>query len=98
MNVYEKVIVIGYGKITGEIIRLVHRYQEEYEYTTIYIEHEAEVFGTSRKICTDLDIDCYKIEDKKELFIQIGISFFYSIISIFILFKLNPLNIKDKLK
>lgn len=67
MNVYEKVIVIGYGKITGEIIRLVHRYQEEYEYTTIYIEHEAEVFGTSRKICTDLDIDCYKIEDKKEL-------------------------------
>ncbi len=38
------------------------------------------------------------IEDKKELFIQIGISFFYSIMSIFILFKLNPLNIKDKLK
>ena len=67
MNVYEKVIVIGYGKITGEIIRLVHRHQEEYAYTVIYIEHETELFGTSRKICENLGIDCYKIADKKEL-------------------------------
>lgn len=38
------------------------------------------------------------IEDKKELLIQIGISFFYSILAIFLLIKLNPIDIKEKLK
>lgn len=38
------------------------------------------------------------LEDKKEMFIQIGISFFYSILAIFLLLKLNPLDIKNKLQ
>lgn len=38
------------------------------------------------------------IENKIELIKQIAISFFYSILAIFLLLKLNPLDIKNKLK
>ena len=64
MSFYEKVIIIGYGKITGKIIQYVHRFQKKYEYSIAYIEYEPEMFGTSRKICEELQCDYYKIEDK----------------------------------
>lgn len=67
VSLYKKVIVIGYGKITGKIIELVSKRKEDYGYSVEYVEHEIEPFGVSRGICNDLGIPFYRIEDRKVL-------------------------------
>lgn len=67
MSCYREIIVIGYGKITGEIIKYVYQRQKEYGYSIEYIEYEEEPFGATRGICNELGITCHRIEDKKEL-------------------------------
>ena len=67
MSCYKKIIIIGYGKITGEIIKYVYQRQNQYGYATEYIEHEPEAFGAARGVCNELGIICHRIEDKKEL-------------------------------
>lgn len=64
---FKKIIVIGYGKITGGIIKYVYQRQKEYGYSIEFVEYEAEPFGVTRGICNELGIICHKIEDKKEL-------------------------------
>ncbi len=67
ISCYRNIIVIGYGKITGEIIKYMYQRQKEYEYSLEYIEYEEEPFGAARGICNELGIICRRIEDKKEL-------------------------------
>lgn len=67
MSIYEKVIVIGYGKITGQIVRYLQGRRTEHGFLAEYIEHEAEPFGITRGICRDLGITCMQIKDKKRL-------------------------------
>lgn len=67
MDIYEKIIVIGYGKIAGEVIRYVYRRRKEYSYTVEYIEHETGAFYSATKICNELGISFCQIRDKREL-------------------------------
>lgn len=66
-TVYKKIIVIGYGKITGQILEEVERRKKTYGYSVVYVEYEREPIETTQKICENLGIPCCLIEDKKEL-------------------------------
>lgn len=66
-TVYEKVVVIGCGKMAGQVLEEVDRKREEYGYKTFYVEHEKELFGVTRQIASNLKISCCLIEDKKKL-------------------------------
>lgn len=67
MKMYEKIIIIGYGKIASEVIKYVHGCREEYGYTVEYIEHETGNFGSATRICDELGILSRHIGDKREL-------------------------------
>lgn len=67
MNMYEKIIVIGYGKIAGEVIKHVHGCRKEYGYAVEYIEHETGSFGSVIRVCDKLGIPSRHIEDKRAL-------------------------------
>lgn len=64
---FQKVILIGYGKIAGEALSYVSDRRKEYGYQVEFIEHEANPFPVTEKICSENDIPFFRIEDKKEL-------------------------------
>lgn len=64
---FEKVIIIGYGKVTGEVLTYVKGRQKDYKYQLLFIEHELHPFSVTAKICEENDIAYKRIEDKKEL-------------------------------
>lgn len=64
---FHKIIVIGYGKVTGEVLQYVCRQQGEYGYRLEFIEHEVHPFSITEKICEEERIPFYRITDKKEL-------------------------------
>lgn len=71
-TLFEKVIVIGYGKITGEILTRVIEKQNEYGYCAACIEHEVHPFGTTEKICREHQVPFARIENKEELAAYFG--------------------------
>ena len=66
-TVFQKVVIIGYGKITGEIITYVTERRKEYGYQPEVIEHEVHSFSITEKLCMEYGIPFARIEDKKEL-------------------------------
>ncbi|MCI8772983.1 MAG: hypothetical protein HFI50_03475 [Lachnospiraceae bacterium] len=66
-TVFQKVVIIGYGKITGEIITYVTERRKEYGYQLEVIEHEVHSFSITEKLCMEYGIPFARIEDKKEL-------------------------------
>lgn len=69
---FEKIIVIGYGKVTGEILKYIIERQEEFGYGVEFIEHEVHPFGITEKICSEHRIPFARIENKKELAAHFG--------------------------
>lgn len=39
-TMFQNIIIIGYGKIVGEILKIVDASKTDYGYTVIYVEHE----------------------------------------------------------
>ncbi|MDE7341919.1 MAG: hypothetical protein K2N80_15425 [Lachnospiraceae bacterium] len=66
-TVFQKLVIIGYGKITGEIITYAIEKQKEYGYQLEVIEHEVHSFSITEKLCMEHGIPFARIEDKKEL-------------------------------
>lgn len=64
---FQKVIIIGYGKVTGEVLAYVKERQQDYGYQLSFIEHEIHPFSITEKICMEKGISFMQIEDKKEL-------------------------------
>ena len=64
---FHKVIVIGYGKVTGEVLRYVCDQKEEYGYEIEFIEHEVHSLSITEKLCAENRIPFMRITDKKEL-------------------------------
>lgn len=64
---FQKVIVIGYGKVTGEVLQYVCNQQKEYGYEIEFIEHEVHSLSITEKICAGNEIPFMRITDKKEL-------------------------------
>lgn len=71
-SAFEKVIVIGYGKITGEILEYIIEKQKEFGYRAAFIEHEVHPFGITEKICREHQVPFARIENKKELASHFG--------------------------
>ncbi len=64
---FRRVVVIGYGKAAGDVLRYVCDRQEEYGYELEFIEHEAAPFSVTEKICADRGVSFRQISDKKKL-------------------------------
>lgn len=69
---FEKVIVIGYGKITGDILGYIIERQKEYGFHPEFIEHEVHPFGITEKICKESRIPFARIEEKRKLAARLG--------------------------
>ena len=67
MTAFQRIIIIGYGKVAGEILSYVKERQKDFGYLTTFIEHEVHSLSVTEKICKENDIPFLRIEDKKEL-------------------------------
>lgn len=64
---FQKVVILGYGKVTGEVLQYVYDRKSEYGYELEFIEHEIHPLSITEKICSENDIPFRRITDKKEL-------------------------------
>lgn len=64
---FHKIVVIGYGKVTGEVLQYVCDRKSEYGYRVEFIEHEVHPFSITEQICAENEIPFRRITDKKEL-------------------------------
>lgn len=64
---FQKVVILGYGKVTGEVLQYVYDRQAEYGYQLGFIEHEVHPLSITEKICSENGIPFMRITDKKEL-------------------------------
>ena len=67
MTAFQRIIIIGYGKVAGEILSYIKERQKDYGYRISFIEHEVHSFSVTEKICKENDSPFLRIEDKKEL-------------------------------
>lgn len=66
-TVLRKIVILGYGKVTGEVLQFVYDKQKEYGYELEFIEHEVHPLSITEKICAENEIPFSRITDKKEL-------------------------------
>lgn len=64
---FQNVVILGYGKVTGEVLQYVYGRQADYGYGLIFIEHEVHPLSVTEKICNENGIPFMRITDKKEL-------------------------------
>ena len=64
---FEHIFVIGYGVVTGAVLKSVHELSDKWGYSFEYIEHEVHPFNLARKYAEGNNIEIHLIEDKKEL-------------------------------
>lgn len=64
---FQKVVILGYGKVTGEVLQYVYDRKSEYGYKLEFIEHEIHPLSITEKISSENDIPFRRITDKKEL-------------------------------
>lgn len=69
---FQKVIVIGYGKAAGEILKYIHDRRADYGYALEFIEHEPHALGVTRQICEERGIPFASMPDKRELGSYLG--------------------------
>lgn len=67
MNGFSRVIVIGYGVVTGKILSCVWDYAKEYGYEAEYVEHEIHPFNTAKKYARSNQVPFQVIEDHTAL-------------------------------
>ncbi|MDE7177684.1 MAG: hypothetical protein K2O59_07675 [Lachnospiraceae bacterium] len=66
-TVFRRVVVIGYGKATGNILKYVDDKKADYGYALEFIEHEPHALSVTEQICKERGIPYANIPDKKEL-------------------------------
>ena len=64
---YERIVIIGYGKIANDVLNYICMKKEIYRYNILFIEHEIYPLSIARQICEKNNVDFLKITDKKEL-------------------------------
>lgn len=64
---FQKILILGYGKVTGEVLQYVYDRKKEYGYDLAFIEHEIHPLSITEKICEDNGIFFERIPDKREL-------------------------------
>lgn len=66
-TVFRRIVILGYGKVTGEVLRYVCDRKKEYGYQIEFIEHEIHPLSITEKICAESGIPFIQITDKGEL-------------------------------
>lgn len=66
-EMFRRVVVIGYGKATGNILKYIYAQKAVYGYNLEFIEHESHALSVTQKICEDTGITYAYIPDKHEL-------------------------------
>lgn len=69
---FRRVVVIGYGKATGNILKYVDDKKADYGYSLEFIEHEPHALSVTEQICKERGIPYANIPDKKELGVYFG--------------------------
>lgn len=64
-SLFKRIVVIGYGKITGEVLSYVKSLEEKYGYTLEFIEYEVHAVSITHKICMDEGIP-YSLMPEKD--------------------------------
>ncbi len=64
---FERVVVIGYGKAAGNILKYTQKQRAIYGYNLEFIEHEIHALGVTRKICEETGTSYTCMPDKREL-------------------------------
>ena len=64
---FRRVVVIGYGKATGNILKYVDDKKVDYGYALEFIEHEPHALSVTEQICKERGIPYARIPDKREL-------------------------------
>lgn len=65
--IYEHVIVIGYGVVTGNVLKTVHEKSAQFGYSLEYVEHEIHNFNSAKKYAVSEDIEYHTLESRAEL-------------------------------
>ena len=64
---FERIVIIGYGKATGEILKYTDDRRADYGYTLQFIEHELHALSVTGQICEERGIPFASMPDKREL-------------------------------
>lgn len=64
---FQRILILGYGKVTGEVLQYVCDRKAEYGYQMEFIEHEIHPFSITEQICAARGIPYRKITDKRRL-------------------------------
>ena len=64
---FEKVIVIGCGKIAGTVLKYVAGLRENYGFCLQYVQHEIQEMTAVNKICEEYGIERILAPDRKIL-------------------------------
>lgn len=64
---FEKIIIIGYGRVTAQVLEHVCDWKDRYGYSVEYIEHEPHPFSTLKKVCQARKVPFFAIPKKEEL-------------------------------
>lgn len=71
-TVFRRVVIIGYGKAIGNILKYVDDKKSDYGYSLEFIEHEPHALSVTGQICTERGISYASIPDKRELAAYLG--------------------------
>lgn len=69
---FRRIVVIGYGKATGNILKYVDDKKADYGYSLEFIEYEPHALSVTEQICKERGIPYVGIPDKKELTAYLG--------------------------
>lgn len=64
---FQKIIVIGCGRIAAEVLAYVWERRGDYGYVVEYAEHEPQPFGVIKKMCEEREISFSSVWDKGKL-------------------------------
>lgn len=64
---FDRVVVVGYGKATGNVLKYIEEQRQAYGYQLEFIEHELHALSITRKICEERGIPYTSMPDKHEL-------------------------------
>lgn len=64
---FERIIIIGYGRVTTQVLEHVCELESDYGYTVEYIEHEPHPFSTLKKACEARGVPFRPMPEKGEL-------------------------------
>lgn len=64
---FQRIVVIGYGKAAGEILKYIADRQTHYGCRLEFIEHELHALSVTKQICEERNIPFSALPDKREL-------------------------------